>query len=331
VKALVYTNANTLEWRDQPEPLPGNDEVVVRVDAVGICGSDMHAYHGHDSRRPPPLVLGHEAAGSIVSGPNAGRRVAINPLVHCGSCEFCLDGRPHLCPSRQLLSVPPRAGAFAELVRVPERNLVAIPEKFDAAKAALTEPLAVAYHAVKLGVRSLSRPPSASRCAVLGGGAIGLGCALVLAMQGAHDIRIGEPNADRRKTAERAGPFRCYTPDQAGEPPHSSMDFIIDAVGAKATRAAACRLAKPGAVIVHIGLLPGSEGLDVRKITLQEITFTGTYCYSPLEFRETLDAITSGRLGALDWVEQRPLADGPQAFRDLDAGAVAAAKIVLRP
>jgi threonine dehydrogenase-like Zn-dependent dehydrogenase len=331
MKAVVYTGPNALEWRDEPEPLPRNDEVLVRVDAVGICGSDMHAYHGHDSRRPPPLVLGHEAAGSIVTGPNAGRRVAVNPLVNCGVCEFCLDGRPHLCPSRELLSMPPRAGAFAELVRVPERNLVVIPEKFDATKAALTEPLAVAYHAVNLGVRFLSRPLSASRCAVLGGGAIGLGCALVLAMHGADDIRIAETNAARRQTAEQAGAFRCYVPGEPGEPAPSSMEFIIDAVGSKATRAAACKLARPGAVIVHVGLLPGSEGLDVRKITLQEILFTGTYCYSPLEFRETLDAIVSGRLGSLDWVQERPLAEGPQAFRDLDAGVVAAAKIVLRP
>jgi L-iditol 2-dehydrogenase len=331
MKALVYTDPNVLEWRDAPEPVPRNDEVLVRVDAVGICGSDMHAYHGHDSRRPPPLVLGHEAAGSIVSGPNTGKRVAVNPLVGCGTCDFCLDGRVHLCPSRQLLSVPPRDGAFAELVRVPERNLYTIPDQVETTKAALTEPLAVSYHAVNLGARLLSRPLAASRCLVLGGGAIGLGCALVLAMQGAHDVSIGEPNAARRQTAERAGPFRCYAPDGAGQPARSSMDLIIDAVGAAATRTAACRLARPGAVIVHVGLLPGSEGVDVRKITLLEIIFTGTYCYTPLDFRETLDAIVGGRLGPLDWIEQRPLADGPQAFRDLDAGATAAAKIILRP
>src|SRR5262249_52527030 len=80
MKALLYTSPHTLEWRDEPEPTPGNDEVVVRVDAVGICGSDMHAYHGQDTRRPPPLVLGHEAAGRIVTGPNAGARVAVNPM-----------------------------------------------------------------------------------------------------------------------------------------------------------------------------------------------------------------------------------------------------------
>jgi threonine dehydrogenase-like Zn-dependent dehydrogenase len=331
MKALLFTSPHTLEWREQPEPTPGNDEVVVRVDAVGICGSDMHAYHGQDSRRPPPLVLGHEAAGRIVSGPNAGARVAVNPMVTCGGCDWCLDGRVHLCPSRQLISMPPRPGAFAELVRIPERNLVRVPDHLDFAKAALTEPLAVSYHAVNHGARHLGRPLSASRCAVLGAGAIGLGCALVLAMQGARDIHIADPNEARRRTAARAGPFGCYAPNHDGEPAESSIDLVIDAVASASTRAAACRLVKPGGVIVHAGLLLGSDGLDVRKITLQEIVFTGTYCYTPLEFRETLDAIAGGRLGSLDWFEERPLADGPQAFRDIDAGAVGAAKIVLRP
>jgi L-iditol 2-dehydrogenase len=331
MKALVYTNPHAVEWRDEPEPMPGNDEVLVRVEAVGICGSDMHAYHGHDSRRPPPFVLGHEAAGTIASGPNSGKRVAVNPLIACGICDFCVNGQQHLCPTRELLSVPPRAGAFAELVRVPEGNLVLVPDGLPSIKAALTEPLAVAYHAVNHGARMLVRPLSASRCGVLGGGAIGLGCALVLAMHGAHDIQIGEPNEARRRTAARAGPFHCYAPNERGEPAKLSMDLIIDAVGSQSTRAAASRLVKPGGVIVHVGLLPGSEGLDIRKVTLQEIIFTGTYCYTPLEFRETFDAIASGRLGPLDWIDERPLADGPQAFRDIDAGAVAAAKIVLRP
>ncbi len=330
MKALLYTSPHTLEWRDQPEPTPGNDEVVVRVDAVGICGSDMHAYHGHDTRRPPPLVLGHEAAGRIVSGPNAGARVAVNPMVTCGTCDFCLDGRVHLCPSRQLISMPPRPGAFAELVRIPERNVVRMPDGLDVAKAALTEPLAVSYHAVNHGVRHLGRPLSAARCAVLGGGAIGLGAALVLAMEGAREIHIAETNAARRATAARSGDFHCYAPGD-GDPADSSIDLVVDAVATSATRAAACRMIRPGGVIVHAGLLLGSDGLDVRKITLQEVIFTGTYCYTPLEFRETLDAIASGRLGALEWLEERPLADGAQAFRDIDAGAVAAAKIVLRP
>lgn len=331
MKALVYTKPNTIELRDVSEPAPLSGEVLVHVDAVGICGSDMHAYHGYDARRPAPLVLGHEAAGRVTSGPNKGLRVAVNPLVTCGNCGYCTDGRAHLCSSRQIISMPPRPGAFAEILRIPERNLVPIPSGLDVTKAALTEPLAVSYHAVNHGARFLPHPLAASDCAVLGGGAIGLGSALVLAMHGARSIHIGEPNEARRKAAGLAGPFRCYAPDTADEPPDSSVDLVIDAVGAAATRAAASRMVKPGGVIVHVGLLPGSEGLDIRKVTLQEIIFTGTYCYTPQDFRETLDAMGSGKLGTLDWFEERSLADGAQAFRDLDAGVTPAAKIVLRP
>ena len=330
MKALVYTGRHQLQIQDVADAEAAPGCAVVQVDAVGICGSDMHAYHGHDERRPPPLILGHEAAGRILTGARAGRRVAVNPLVTCGTCEACIGGRSHLCRSRQILSMPPRQGAFAQRVAVPEANLVDIPEDLDIVHAALSEPIAVAYHAVNLGLAASARPASGTSTVVLGGGAIGLACALVLRMLGAQRISVAEPNADRRKTAATAGPFEVYTPDRES-PAESSVDLVIDAVGGAQTRAAACHMVAPGGAIVHIGLLPGSEGLDIRKLTLQEITFLGTYCYTPLDFRETVAAIASGRLGDLRWLEERPLSDGANAFRDIDAGKVAAAKIVLRP
>lgn len=331
MKALVYTGAHSLSYREEPDPQPHNDEAIVRIDAVGICGSDMHAYHGFDERRVPPLILGHEASGRVVSGARTGQRVAVNPLVTCGTCEFCLDGRSQLCRSRQVSSMAPRPGAFAEMMRVPEQNLVEIPDDFDIVKSALAEPVAVSYHAVMRGLKALPRPAASSRCCVLGGGAIGLASALVLAMQGAGEVLVGEPNAARRETVLAAGPFKVYAPGTPDEPRDSSVDLVIDAVGAEATRVAACRMAKPGGAIVHIGLLPGSAGLDVRKITLQEITLLGTYCYSMVDFRETVAALASGRLGSLGWIEERPLSEGAAAFRDIDAGRAGAAKIILRP
>ena len=131
MKALVYTGPHALAVREWPDPVPGNEEVVVRVDCCGICGSDMHAYHGFDERRPPPQILGHEASGIALSGRLEGRRVALNPLVACGTCVDCTGGREHLCRSRQILSMMPRPGALAELVRVPEANLVEVPEGLD--------------------------------------------------------------------------------------------------------------------------------------------------------------------------------------------------------
>jgi threonine dehydrogenase-like Zn-dependent dehydrogenase len=303
---------------------------LVKVEAVGICGSDMHAYHGHDSRRPPPLILGHEAAGRIVGGKRAGERVTINPLVVDPTCPYAVEGRWHLSPTRQIISMPPRPGAFAEYVRIPERNVVAIPDAMPVEHAALAEPIAVSWHAVRLGTERLHQPLAACRVVVLGGGAIGLAAAIVARHFSATDIRIAEPNPLRRKAIAAQESFDAYDPT-SGAPVDSSVDLVIDAVGAAATRAAACAMVRPGGVIVHAGLLPGQDGLDIRKITLQEVTLTGTYCYTPADFRQTVDALAGGGLGTLAWFECRPLADGAAAFRDIDAGAAASAKIVLRP
>jgi threonine dehydrogenase-like Zn-dependent dehydrogenase len=331
MKALVYTGPDSLVYRDEPDPVPHPGEALVKVEAVGICGSDMHAYHGHDARRPAPLILGHEASGIVLTGPGTGRRVAVNPLVIDPSCAALRDGLPHLSPTRQILSMPPRPGAFAEFVRVPEANLVDIPAGMSFQHAALAEPVAVSWHAVQRGTALLRRPLASARCVVLGGGAIGLAAALVLRMLGAGEVLIGEPNAERRATAERAGAFKPYAPGGADEPADNSVELVIDAVGAVATRVAACRMVRPGGVIVHAGLLPGYDGLDIRKITLQEIILTGTYCYTPEDFRETVQALADGRLGALDWFEERPLSEGKSAFANIDANTIAAAKIVLLP
>ncbi len=331
MKALVYTAPHRIELMDHAVPTPGNDEVLIKVAAVGICGSDMHAYHGHDERRPAPLILGHEAAGTVMNGVHQGRTAAVNPLVTCGECPQCRSGFQHLCATRQIISMPPRPGAFAEFVTVPERNIVLLPPGADLGKAALAEPIAVAWHAVRIGVERLHRPLAAVRTLILGGGGIGVAVALVLKHFGAQDIWLAEPNALRQETARQAGPFRVYAPGGGADPDAGSVGLVVDAVGAEATRAAACRLVAPGGVIVHIGLLPGSQGIDIRRITLQEITLVGTYCYTPGDFEDVVAALVASRFGPLTWVEERSLADGPAAFRGIDEGKIAAAKIILRP
>ena len=226
--------------------------------------------------------------------------------------------------------MPSRPGALAELVRVPERNLIVVPDALSLESAALTEPLAVGYHAVNLGVRALSIPLAAARIAVLGGGAIGLGTAQILESRGARDIVIAETSALRRGRLTAAGRFAPYDPSAASLPAAASFDLVLDAFGGRSSREDACRLVRPGGVIVHIGLASARDGIDVRKITLQEVTFIGSYCYTMVEFRQTLAALDAAQFGPIDWVEERPLADGARAFRDLHEGKVAAAKIVLR-
>ncbi|WP_187429797.1 2-dehydro-3-deoxy-L-rhamnonate dehydrogenase (NAD(+)) [Roseobacter fucihabitans] len=331
MKALVYTDVEMLTYMDRPLPDPQTGEALVRVMASGICGSDMHAYLGHDARRPFPLTLGHEAAGVISGGPEDGRRVTINPLVACQTCEFCRSKRENLCPNRQIISMQPREGAFAEYVAMPLRNLITVPDHVPLAHAALSEPIACGWHAVRLGKSVLGGDMSHLRCAVIGGGAIGVGAALALAAQGARDITVVEPNELRRSTLADVAGFEVCAPDEAAMPEEGSVDFVIDGVGFAATRATCSALARTGGVIAHIGLGEATGGLDVRRMTLQEITFIGTYTYTAADFAATAAAIFDGRLGALDWIEERPLCDGHAAFRDIRAGAVAAPKVILTP
>ncbi|PLS21839.1 alcohol dehydrogenase catalytic domain-containing protein [Neptunicoccus cionae] len=327
MRALVYTGPETLEMQDRADLKAGTGENLIRVDAVGICGSDMHAYLGHDDRRPAPLILGHEAAGLVVEGPMAGQRVAVNPLVTCGKCSFCHEGRENLCVDRQIISMEPRQGAFAQQLVMPSRNLVPVPDTVCDDHAALAEPLAVCWHGVRLGRNALFGTLEQARCLVQGGGAIGLGSALALQAMGARDITVAEPNTKRHGVLVNAGDFAVSDPaDVSG-----SFDLIVDCVGISYTRRAASKLAKPGGVIVHIGLGDAEEGIDTRRITLQEITFIGTYTYTAQDFRDTAQGIFDGIFGALDWVEHRPLSEGAAAFADILAGQVAAPKVILHP
>ena len=323
MKALVYEGVETLAIRDVPEPAPSEGTALIRIEASGICGSDMHAYLGHDARRPAPLILGHEAAGTIIGGTEDGRRVTINPLVNCGTCPACLSKRENLCPERQIISMPPREGAFAQFVTMPLTNLVTVPDDVPFTKAALAEPLAVSWHSARLGLEAL-HPAAERRALVLGGGAIGLAAALALRAMGVEQITIVEPTEARAAFLRRIG-------EDAVAEGTGQWPMVIDAVGYAATRKAASALAEPGGVIVHIGLGEDAGGLDVRRMTLQEITFIGTYTYTDQDFRDCAQALFDGRLGPLDWTEQRPLTDGANAFADLRHHRVASPKIVLTP
>lgn len=331
MKALVYTAPKSLSYREEPAPMVPPGECLVRVEAVGICGSDMHAYLGHDGRRPAPLILGHEAAGIVVDGPGAGRRVTVNPLATCGECPACRSGRENLCPKRQILSMAPRQGAFAEFIAIPASNLVDIPDHVSFDKASLAEPLACGWHGVRLGARTMDIPLAAARCLVIGGGAIGLGAALALKAQGAADITISEANQNRIPALKSAGDFKIATPGDVMAANPGGYDLVIDGVGFSATRETASKVVRPGGVIVHIGLGDAAGGLDIRRMTLQEITFIGAYTYTPQDFRDTAEAIFDGRLGSLDWMQIRALEDGATAFSDILDGRAASPKIILKP
>ena len=281
MKALVYTNPNEMQLeRPYPEAVEG--EVVLRIEAVGICGTDLHAYHGHDPRRKPGLVMGHEFAGTVADGPRTGRRVTGNPLIACGVC------------------------------------------------AALAEPAATALHAVNLSMRALYRPLLECRTLVLGGGAIGLLCALLLRSYGARDVVLTETNPMRRASAERHAGCVTFDPRTAAAA-SSAFDHVIEAVGAKGTHNAALQAVKPGGVILDICLQDAASEIDMRRLTLAEITLVGTYGYTTADLRAAVAALHNNVFGDLAWVEERRLDDGAAAFADLHHGRTAAAKVVLQP
>ncbi len=333
MKALLYTAPQALNYQEVTEAEAREpDDVMVQIEAVGICGSDMHAYLGHDERRPAPLILGHEASGRAMNGSYEGKRVAINPLVTCGQCAYCLSGRMNICPERQIISMPPRQGAFADYVVLPERNLFVVPDDQPAEIGALVEPVATGLHAVRLAQEASHRPLNELTALVIGAGAVGIAAMLTLASHGCTNFFMADGHKGRRKTAEQTGVGECFDPFADHLPLGQGMaDVVIDAVGAAATRKSAMHYVKAGGVIVHVGLLEAMDGFDARRLTLQEITFIGSYTYSMSDYKASLDALYSGKMGALNWYETRALSEGAQAFSDLYDGRVDLAKIILHP
>jgi alcohol dehydrogenase len=330
MKALVYTKADEVVYREEPDPVPGKGQVLVKVAAAGICGSDMHAYHGHDPRRVPPLILGHEVAGTVATGEKKGARVVINPLITCGICTYCESGRTNLCTKRELIGMR-IAGAYCEYVAIHERNLVAIPDSFDMVKASLAEPAACALHTLNRAQLHSQRPLAELRALVIGGGAIGMLSTLLLTSYGCRQVTVAETNKLRQAMVSRA--TGCTVHDPANDPdlPTDSFELVIDAVGAGVTRSLGSRVVAPGGIFAHIGLMDSREGLDIKKVTLQEVSLIGIYTYTRGDFTATVGALAGGMFGDLDWVETRPLSDGPRAFADLDKGLISAAKLVLVP
>lgn len=333
MKALVYTHPLEVRLEERPEPELFDGEVILRIDAVGICGSDMHAYHGHDPRRKPGLVLGHEFCGTVVksavTGYAEGMRVTGNPLITCGVCDYCMQGRNNLCSRRTMVGMT-RPGAFAEFMSIPAASLVDMPQDMPAIHAALTEPAATALHAINLSMKAMTRPLPENRTLIIGGGAIGLLAALLIKTYGSRGTVLAEVNPLRRRSAEQQAGVITYDPLET-RPEENGFNYVIDAVGSKLTREAALHAVKPGGVVMHIGLQDWSSEIDMRKLTLAEITLMGTYTYTTADLRATVKMLHAGAFGDLSWVQSVSMADGAQAFADLDSGRLAASKVVLLP
>mgnify|MGYP001360346974 CR=1 FL=1 len=332
MQALVYTGTEKLEYKKFQDPSLVDGESIIKVSASGICGSDMHAYHGKDERRIPPLILGHEVSGVIEEGSEKGKKVVLNPLITCGECNYCENGREHLCAKRIILGMNKpieRQGCFAELVLTPDKNIHELPSGLDIKQAPIAEPTAVALHAVELGEKASKKPLNESRTLVIGGGAIGLLCALILEKyKKCKEIILVEPNERRLKVCDEHLNSQTLSSDNS-KIKDSSFDLVFDTVGLEITRQNSIKCVNAGGVIVHIGLAQPAGTFNFRKATLQEITFVGTYCYTNKDFEKTLKILNNKEIGNLNWIQYRDLKQGSSAFEDIHNGTCAAPKIIL--
>ena len=332
--ALVYTGTNKIDFREEKDPTPKQGECLIKVKASGICGSDMHAFHGNDERRIPPLILGHEVSGTSLDGKYKNKDVVINPLISCEKCDYCKNEREHLCPKRTMIGMSTpikREGGLAEFVSVPEKNIFEVPNNLSIKEAALAEPAAVALHAVLLAEQNLKKPLSECKILIQGSGAIGLLCGLVLNKEKkSKNIIMSDPNKKRLDECSKYLSANFVSPKDKSIK-ENNFDLVLESVGLEVTRLQAIKSIAPGGTIVHIGLTQPLGSFDFKKLTIQEITLVGTYCYTNKDFKKTLDILTKKKLGDLGWIEYRELKKGPEAFNEIHNGTCIAPKIILIP
>ncbi|MGN9910268.1 zinc-dependent alcohol dehydrogenase [Phytohabitans sp. LJ34] len=318
MRALVFHGPGDLRVEQVPDPVPAGGEVLIRVAATGICGSDLHGYTGENGRRHPGQVMGHETVGRVEG---EGTLVTVNPVIGCGDCPQCAAGTEQLCARRRVIGVDPTyRSAFAELMTVPERNVVVLPADIPIEYGALVEPLAVGYHAAKRG----GVGPD-DRALVIGGGPIGQACALAARRLGAAAVVVSEPHPGRRALLSRLGFDATHPSDVDG-----AATVVLDAVGSSASLAAALDRSTLGARVVLVGMNAPQVTLAAYAVSTYERTILGSFCYPSAEFRETAAWVATRPPGLEHLVEGRAgLGGAPDAFAALAAGSLDASKVLV--
>jgi L-iditol 2-dehydrogenase len=344
VKALLLTAPSQLEFTDCPAPVPADDEVLLRIRACGICGSDIHGWDGSSGRRRPPLIMGHEAAGEIVAtGPRVerwrtGDRVTFDSTISCGVCAFCRDGRVNLCENRRVVGVAPaeyrQHGAFAELLVVPARILYALPPTLPFTHAAMIEPVSIAIHAVQR-----IRLAPTDTAVVVGAGMIGLFVIQALRWAGARQIVAVDLAENRLALAKELGATHTLKSDAcdvvaeiAALTEGRGADCAFEVVGVGPTLNLAIATLRRGGSAVLVGNLAPKADFPLQAVVTREITLYGS-CSSAGEYPLCLDLIAKGIIRVDPMISAvAPLAEGAHWFQKLSAkDGSKYMKVILQP
>jgi L-iditol 2-dehydrogenase len=343
LKALIHTKPYVLEYSDYADPPVGEDDVLVRVKACGICGSDVQGYTGKTGRRIPPIIMGHEAAGIIEEcGKNVkeftpGQRVCFDSTVYCNRCPACTQGLYNRCVKWQVLGVSTsdfrRHGAMAELVSVPHWIVSRLPDDMSFVQAAMLEPISIAVHAAN---RAPIAPGNAA--AVIGAGTIGLCILQAARLRGAQTTIACDISDFRLDLARQVGADMCINPrvtdlreEVLNITDGRGVDVAFEAVGLAETFRQAISITRTGGTLIAVGNLARETEFNLQELVSRELTFSGSYA-SAGEFRSCIDLIASGKINVKPLIsEVLPLENGPIAFQRLLKAEENLLKIILEP
>jgi L-iditol 2-dehydrogenase len=343
MNALLLTEYKKLELTDMPVPEIGTDDLLVRVKACGICGSDVHGFDGSTGRRIPPIVMGHEAAGVVaevgagVKDFRPGDRVTFDSTIFCGKCFFCLRGEGNLCDNRQVLGVSPgeyrRHGAFAEYVAVPKHISYHLPDSLPYEHAAMIEAVSVAVHAVGLTPVKLN-----DTAVVVGSGMIGLLSIQALRLAGCG--RIIAVDIDDIKLERAAGSGAAVTLNSKKVDVPAAVreltggrgaDLALEAVGATEPIQTALASIRKGGVLTLVGNLSPKVELPLQSVVTRQIRLIGS-CASAGEYPACIDLLARGDIKVDSLITAAaPLADGPSWFLRLYNHEPNLMKVILQP
>lgn len=343
MKALLLSEYKHLAVTELPMPVAGTGEVLIRVAACGICGSDVHGYDGTSGRRVPPIVMGHEAAGIVAAvGEGAtnykvGDRVTFDSTVYCGECEFCRRGEVNLCNHRQVVGVScgdyRRAGAFAEYVTVPERILYHLPDNLAFADAAMLEAVSVGIHAVRV-----AEVKGGETALVIGAGMIGLLVQQAARASGCSRIFVTDLDATRLELARSLGADavvdgsrESLTARIAQLTGGRGVDVVFEAVGRPETVAAAIDCVRKGGTVTLVGNIAPEVSIPLQKVVTRQIRLQGS-CASAGEYPQAMDWIAEGKIKVAPLITAvAPIGEGPSWFARLHAREPNLMKVVLDP